>query len=315
MASSSSQQVNQSNANIYTTSTGHPISLVGTMGIVQTGQRLPQSINILQNQLTPQQIAAIQQHQRSSPQHQLGNVRPGIVNFMGNQSISLQNVQVLGSMGRQPDGMGNVPISIITSGGQTYAVASNLHTGMYSQGATAMQIRPIAPNAAAVVQANSLSLQQIRTNVPRIATAGTPSVSNFPSSPVNKTVQQISLTVPLQQRTSPANTSSTQVLTKRKLQDLLNEIDPTETMDEDVEETLLQLADDFIENVINSSCQIAKHRKSTTLEVKDMQLHLDRNWNMWIPGFGSEDLRPYKKLPSTEAHRQRMALIKKAMKK
>ena len=31
---------------------------------------------------------------------------------------------------------------------------------------------------------------------------------------------------------------------------------------------------------------------------------LDRNWNMWIPGFGSEDLRPYKKLPSTEAHRQ-----------
>ena len=75
-------------------------------------------------------------------------------------------------MGRQPDGMGNVPISIITTGGQTYAVASNLHTGMYSQGATAMQIRPIAPNAAAVVQANSLSVQQIRTNIPRIATVG-----------------------------------------------------------------------------------------------------------------------------------------------
>ena len=85
------------------------------------------------------------------------------------------------------------------------------------------------------------------------------------------------VTVPLQQRTSPANisnASNSQVLTKRKLQDLLNEIDPTETMDEDVEETLLQLADDFIENVINSSCQIAKHRKSSTLEVKDMQLHL-----------------------------------------
>jgi len=33
-------------------------------------------------------------------------------------------------------------------------------------------------------------------------------------------------------------------------------------------------------------------------------LSLDRNWNMWIPGFGSEDLRPYKKAPSTEAHKQ-----------
>ena len=98
MASSSSQQVNQSNVNTFTTSTGHPISLVGTMGIVQTGQRLPQNINILQNQLTPQQIAALQQHQRSSPQHQLASVRPGVVNFMGNQSISLQNVQVLGNI-------------------------------------------------------------------------------------------------------------------------------------------------------------------------------------------------------------------------
>ena len=73
--------------------------------------------------------------------------------------------------------------------------------------------------------------------------------------------------------TSTANTHN-QILTKRKLQDLLHEIDPTETMDDDVEEVLLQIADDFIENVINSSCQIAKHRKSNTLDVKDVQLHL-----------------------------------------
>lgn len=148
------------------------------------------------------------------------------------------------------------------------------------------------------------------------------------------------VSLPLQSTSQSSNTNSSsasshsQILTKRKLQDLLHEIDPTETMDDDVEEVLLQIADDFIENVINSSCQIAKHRKSNTVEVKDVQLHLgecnkttsirildkllmnwflmfhvlivylDRNWNMWIPGYGSEDLRPYKKLPSTEAHRQ-----------
>ena len=37
---------------------------------------------------------------------------------------------------------------------------------------------------------------------------------------------------------------------------------------------LMQIADDFIDSVVNSSCQIAKHRKANTVEVKDVQLHL-----------------------------------------
>lgn len=67
----------------------------------------------------------------------------------------------------------------------------------------------------------------------------------------------------------------------------------------------MQIADDFIENVVTSSCDLAKHRNSDSLEVKDVQLHLERAWNMWIPGFGCDDsLRPYKRAPATEAHRQ-----------
>ncbi|XP_069479073.1 transcription initiation factor TFIID subunit 12 isoform X3 [Ambystoma mexicanum] len=106
-----------------------------------------------------------------------------------------------------------------------------------------------------------------------------------------------------------------QVLTKKKLQDLVREVDPSEQLDEDVEEMLLQIADDFIESVVTAACQLARHRKSNTLEVKDVQLHLERQWNMWIPGFGSEEIRPYKKACTTEAHKQRMALIRKTTKK
>uniref|UniRef100_A0A3Q3E8Z8 Transcription initiation factor TFIID subunit 12 n=2 Tax=Labrus bergylta TaxID=56723 RepID=A0A3Q3E8Z8_9LABR len=116
----------------------------------------------------------------------------------------------------------------------------------------------------------------------------------------------------------PAGRSSpegSQVLSKKKLQDLVREVDPNEQLDEDVEEMLLQIADDFIESVVTAACQLARHRKSNTLEVKDVQLHLERQWNMWIPGYGSDEIRPFKKACTTEAHKQRMALIRKTTKK
>lgn len=55
-----------------------------------------------------------------------------------------------------------MPINIITTGGQTFAVASNIQGGIPAQ-SNQMQIRPIAPNAATVVgqlQASSIAAQQ-----------------------------------------------------------------------------------------------------------------------------------------------------------
>lgn len=95
----------------------------------------------------------------------------------------------------------------------------------------------------------------------------------------------------------------------------MREIDPSEQLDEDVEDLLLQIADDFVENTINAACMFARHRNTARVEVKDVQLYLERNWNMWIPGFGTDELRPYKRATVTEAHKQRLALIRKAIKK
>lgn len=115
--------------------------------------------------------------------------------------------------------------------------------------------------------------------------------------------------------TSQGQEQSTQILTRMRLQDLVREVDPNEQLDEDVEDVLLQMADDFVDSAITAGCLLAKHRKSTTVEVKDLQLHLERNWNMWIPGFGTDELRPYKRASVTEAHKQRLTLIRKTLKK
>lgn len=54
----------------------------------------------------------------------------------------------------------------------------------------------------------------------------------------------------------------------------MREVDPNEQLDEEVEELLLQIADDFIESTVNASCQLAKHRQATALDVTDVQMHL-----------------------------------------
>jgi len=54
---------------------------------------------------------------------------------------------------------------------------------------------------------------------------------------------------------------------------------------------LLDIADEFIDSVTNFACRLAKHRGGDTLEVRDLQLHLERNHNIRIPGFQSDETR------------------------
>lgn len=40
---------------------------------------------------------------------------------------------------------------------------------------------------------------------------------------------------------------------------------------------LIQIAEEFVDSTLTASCQNAKHRKSNTVEAKDVQLYLGMN--------------------------------------
>ncbi|KAF8639793.1 hypothetical protein AX17_001052 [Amanita inopinata Kibby_2008] len=78
---------------------------------------------------------------------------------------------------------------------------------------------------------------------------------------------------------------------RRTIQDLVASVDPNVKIESEVEDLLLSIADEFIDSVTNFACRLAKHRGGDTLEVRDLQLHLERNHNIRIPGFASDETR------------------------
>ncbi|KAK4790043.1 hypothetical protein SAY86_017347 [Trapa natans] len=113
---------------------------------------------------------------------------------------------------------------------------------------------------------------------------------------------------------APVNDEScTRIISKRTIAELLNQIDPSEKLDLDVEDVLIDIAEEFIETITTFGCSLAKHRKSTTLEAKDILLHLEKNWNMTLPGFSGDEVKCFKKPVTNDIHRERLMAIKKSI--
>jgi len=54
---------------------------------------------------------------------------------------------------------------------------------------------------------------------------------------------------------------------------------------------------------------MAKHRGSDTLEIKDLQMILERNWNIRIPGYSMDDIRSIRKFQPAPNFQQKMQAL------
>ncbi|KAJ3160696.1 Transcription initiation factor TFIID subunit 12 [Geranomyces michiganensis] len=78
------------------------------------------------------------------------------------------------------------------------------------------------------------------------------------------------------------------ILSKDRLRYIVAQLDPNFKLENDVEEMMLEIADDFITRVAEKACRLAKHRKSIRVTVRDARIPLEQDWSIRVPGFGTE---------------------------
>ncbi|KAK3669907.1 Transcription initiation factor TFIID subunit 12 [Recurvomyces mirabilis] len=124
------------------------------------------------------------------------------------------------------------------------------------------------------------------------------------------------------------------VLSKRKLDELVRQVtggtsissttNPTTTnksstepsttptasfLDPAVEENILHLADDFVDDLITSACRLAKLRPDRMLDIKDIQIVLERNYGIRVPGYTLEEARTVRKFVPAPGWQGKMQAI------
>ncbi|KAI9884932.1 MAG: hypothetical protein M1823_003279 [Watsoniomyces obsoletus] len=153
--------------------------------------------------------------------------------------------------------------------------------------------------------------------LPMSMSAQRPTLSGGASEGTNNTLNQPAVIRPPGIATE-SETEGGHLLEKANLYELYREVTgEREKPDEsliapDLEEALLDYADDFVDQLLEASSEICRARGGTELDVKDMAFILERVYNIRIPGFCSEDVRNVRKQAPTAGWTQKMAAVNTA---
>uniref|UniRef100_A0A1I7ZHQ1 Transcription initiation factor TFIID subunit 12 n=1 Tax=Steinernema glaseri TaxID=37863 RepID=A0A1I7ZHQ1_9BILA len=123
--------------------------------------------------------------------------------------------------------------------------------------------------------------------------------------------------------------SSGQLLDTAKLEEIAKQVDSTANLDDGVKEALVSYIDEYINMVIDKAADVARHRGARRIEHKDVAYALKNFFDMGDlatqsllaaenhinPPTVQDVMNQSGPAPSTNAHNQRMSLIKKTLKK
>lgn len=109
------------------------------------------------------------------------------------------------------------------------------------------------------------------------------------------------------------------ILTSNKLNELVrqvtgggNGLEGGQGLAPDVEQSILQVADNFVDQVLQAACKNAKERGSKILEIRDIQLTLERGYNIRIPGYSSDEIRTVRKITPAPGWINKMSAVQAA---
>lgn len=100
-------------------------------------------------------------------------------------------------------------------------------------------------------------------------------------------------------------------LTRTKLREIVSSAVPGEKIDFEAETLMIQVIEEFLDDVIKEGCKNAKHRGSQTLEAPDMTLYLERYHEILACGFQNIENSAIKRIPAnatggTDEHAKRL---------
>ncbi|KAJ4824977.1 hypothetical protein Tsubulata_014350 [Turnera subulata] len=244
----------------------------------------------------------------ASPRQKAGVVQGSQFHTGNSAGQPLQGMQAMGMMG-----LGS---QLRPTGALAYAQqrmnAGQMRQQLAQQNPLASQLAGLSQNAQSTLMQNSLSQQQWLKQMPGMSGPASPPFRLQHQRHPQPDATASGTTTP-GGSSSQGTEATNQLLGKRKIQDLVSQVDSNGKVDPEVEDLLLEIADDFIDSVTTFACSLAKHRKSSTLESKDLLLHLEKNWQLTIPGFSTEDRKYQRKPVPSDLHKKRLDMIRTLM--